>query len=160
MARVIYITHFLNPNCFYFKFDDDLHDIELQNLEDEITKSARSKFHAIDAVTLNDCDIGETVAAYETTWGKWVRAEVREHLRDIGCYQLWAIDHGKLFRAAYKHVTSLSRELSEKSLNTVHRGSIYGVVAAKLVCISIKSIFVILTKFSSQLIAGFQSKHI
>lgn len=142
MSQTIYITHFENPHCFYFKFDRDLHDIELQSLEDEITKYARCKFNENTPANWSKCDIGDTVAAYETTWGKWVRAKVRSNLKDLECYQLWAVDHGRIFRTAYKNVIPLQKDLIERRVKGAQRGSIYGVTSAKLVNLMILSFFI------------------
>lgn len=144
MSQTILITHFENPNCFYFKFDHDLHDVELQCLEDEICKYARCKYSENTTNSWSECDIGDTVAAYETTWGKWVRAQVRDNLTDLECYQLWAVDHGKMFQTTYRNVIPLQSNLSNRQVKGVFRGSIYGVTPAKLV-----SLLILLFKFIS-----------
>lgn len=134
MSPAIYITHFENPHCFYFKFDEDLHDAGLQSLEDDITKYARCKLNDNAATAPAKCEIRDTVAAFEASWGKWVRAEIRNNLTSLECYQLWAVDHGKAFRTAYKNVVPLPPDLSDRKVKGARQGSIYGVLPAKLVC--------------------------
>lgn len=132
MSKVIYISHFLNPYCFYFKFDDDLHDDGLQCLEDKISKYARDKIGQNNDGKLSIA-VGDTVAAYVIPWGKWVRSVVRCDLDRLKCFELWAIDHGKKFRTAYKNVVELPAHLANENVIGVHRGSFYGVSPAKLV---------------------------
>lgn len=67
MARDIHIIHFIDPHCFYFKFDDDLHDTQLQEIEDEISTYARKKVSEAEQFTPIE---GEIVAAYQISWGK------------------------------------------------------------------------------------------
>lgn len=132
MSKVIHISHFVNPFCFYFKFDENLQDTDLQRLEDEIKIFARSKVsnETFDLVPLKEGDI---VAAYEITWGKWMRAVVVSNLESLKRYQLWSVDHGKYFRSPHKHVIPLPPNLIEEQVKGIHRGSIYGVCPAKLV---------------------------
>lgn len=132
MSKVIYISYFLNPYCFYFKFDDDLHDDGLQCLEDNISKYARKKTGQNNDENPSIA-VGDTVAAYVIPWSKWVRAVVRCDLDRLKCYELWAIDHGKKFRTAYKNVIELPEHLANENVIGVHRGSFYGVSPAKLV---------------------------
>lgn len=129
MSKIVHITHFIDPHCFYFKFDDDLHDPQLQSLEDEITKFARNK-ETESNVTFN---VGDTVAAYQIAWGKWVRAEVRANLTEFERCHLWAIDHGKHFQTTYKNIIALPQHLIDMVTKGVHRGSIYGANPGRLV---------------------------
>lgn len=134
MSKAVHISYFLNPYCFYFKFDDDLHGGDLQCLEDKISKYARDEIH-------RNCDkkasivVGDTVAAYVIPWGKWVRSIVQCDLNTLECFQLWAIDHGKKIRTAYKNVVKLPEDLANVNVIGIHRGSLYGVSPAKLVSI-------------------------
>lgn len=134
MSRVIHISYFLNPYCFYFKFDDDLHDEGLQCLEDEISKFARDKVRQC-SDKRGSVTVGDTVAAYVIPWGKWVRSIVQRNLNSLKSFELWAVDHGKKFRAAYENVVKLPEDMANKSVIGVHRGSLYGVSPAKLVSI-------------------------
>lgn len=68
-CETIHVTHFVNPHCFYFKFDSDLHDDQLQILEDEISKTAHSLIKNGETIARNK---GDVVAAYVTQWSKWV----------------------------------------------------------------------------------------
>lgn len=131
MARIIHIMNFINPHCFFFKFDDDLHDSQLQNLEDEISTFARSKVNESIKYTPKKGDI---VAAYEISWGKWIRAEVRINLNKFERCQLWAIDHGKHFQTAYKNIVQMPQHLIDREAKGVHQGSIFGISPACLVC--------------------------
>lgn len=131
MSKVIHISHFINPHCFYFKFDEDLQDTDLQRLEDEIKIFARSKVN--ETTELATIKHGDIVAAYEITWGKWMRAVVVSNLESLKRFQLWAIDHGRFFRAPHKHVHRLPPNLIDAKVKGVCRGSIYGVCPAKLV---------------------------
>lgn len=131
MSKIIHINYFRDPHCFYFKFDDDLHDSELQRLEDQISKYAQNKVqHQTEPSTLQP---GDYVAAYEISWGKWVRAIVRGDISKFNCLQLWAVDHGKLFRTANKNVVSLPQHLIDVEVKSVHRGSLFGISPANLV---------------------------
>lgn len=134
MSKTINISYFLNPYCFYFKFDDDLHDSSLQSLEDKISK------YACDEIKQNNNEkpsiaVGDVVVAYLIPWSKWVRAVVRCDFDRLKCYELWAIDHGKVFRAAYKNVVKLPESLAKEEFAGIRRGSFYGVAPAKLVSI-------------------------
>ncbi|XP_055313290.1 uncharacterized protein LOC129574820 [Sitodiplosis mosellana] len=128
MSRIIHITHFVDPHCFFFKFDDDLHDTQLQILEEEISSFARDKVNDQKEFTAK---AGDFVAAYEIAWGKWVRAEICANLNHLERCQLWAIDHGKLFQTAYKNIIPLPPNLIDKNVIGVHQGSIYGASPAK-----------------------------
>lgn len=140
MSKIIHICHFLNPYCFYFKFDDDLHDDGLGRLEDEISKYARDKINqSSDEKTT--IAVGYTVAAYVISWGKWVRSVIRSDLDIWNCYELWAIDHGRPFRAAHGNVVVLPVHLANGKFNGARRGSVYGLSPAKLVCIHFDSLF-------------------
>lgn len=130
MSRIIHVTHFVNPYCFYFKFDDDLHDDMLQDLEIEISNCARRKigknaqFKPVD---------GDIVAAFVTSWSKWVRAQLRANLVDFERYELWAIDHGKMFETEYNNVVPLPDELIQRNVKGVSQGCIHGIHPARLV---------------------------
>lgn len=128
MSRIIHITHFVDPHCFFFKFDDDLHDKQLQCLEDELSTFARNKVNEQNEF---NAKVGDVVAAYEISWGKWVRAEIRANLNHVARCQLWAIDHGKLFQTAYKNIVPLPQNLIDTIVTGVHQGSIYEVCPAK-----------------------------
>lgn len=131
MSHSIHINYFLNPYCFYFKFDNDLHNEDLQHLEDEISKYARDQIKELtEPVTVST---GDTVAAYEISWGKWVRAHVRYYDDRFKYYQLWAIDHGKLFRTGNRNVIVLPQHLIDKKVKGVARGSLYSVCPSELV---------------------------
>lgn len=134
MSKVIHISYFLNPYCFYFKFDDDLHDEGLQSLEDKISKYARDEIRK-DSDSPESIVVGNTVAAYVIPWGKWVRSVVQCDLNSLKCYELWAVDHGKKFRAAYKNVVKLPEDMAKENVIGVYRGSLYGVSPAKLVSV-------------------------
>lgn len=138
MSKVIHISYFLNPYCFYFKFDDELHDGDLQRLEDKISKNARDEMHQ-SSDKRAPIAVGDTVAAYVIPWSKWVRSVVQCDLKSLECYEVWAIDHGKKIRAAYKNVVKLSADLANEHVIGVHRGSFYGVAPARLVIIWIFS---------------------
>lgn len=66
----VHVTHFVNPHCFYFKFDSDLHDDELQILEEEISRTAHSLVKSTETIERSK---GDVVAAYVTQWNKWVK---------------------------------------------------------------------------------------
>lgn len=133
MSRIIHVNHFFDPHCFYFKFDDDLHDANLQRLEDELTKYAREEKlkDRSEPTTFVPDDI---VAAYEISWSKWVRASVRGYDEHFQCYQLWAIDHGKLFRTPPDNVVALPEHLinTDTEVKGAVRGSLFGVSPAKI----------------------------
>lgn len=133
MSKVIHISYFLNPNCFYFKFDDDLHDDILQNLEQKISTYAHDKIKQITGESSSSIGVGDLVGAYIIPWGKWVRAMVRCDLKDSKTFELWAIDNGKLFGTEYKNVIPLPEQYNNPNVMGVHRGSIYGCSAAKFV---------------------------
>lgn len=131
MTKIIHINYFRDPHCFYFKFDDDLHDNDLQRLEDRISKYARDEVQKQSEQA--SFKAGDFVAAHEISWGKWVRAIVRSDIPNFDCLELWAFDHGKLFRTAHKNVVPLPQHLIDEKVNGVHRGSLYGVSPANLV---------------------------
>lgn len=135
MAQIIHISYFLNPYCFYFKFDDELHDDNLQCLEDELSKYAHHEIKQNNGEKPTSMAVGDLVAAYVIPWCKWVRAVVRCDLNSLNSYELWAIDHGKLFRTAYKNVIVLPDQFNQRTSMGVHRGSLYSVSPAKLVSI-------------------------
>ncbi|XP_031616719.1 uncharacterized protein LOC116336748 [Contarinia nasturtii] len=130
MSRIIHIIDFIDPHCFYFKFDDDLHDTKLQNLEDEIANYARTK---LKETTQFNAVEGDTVAAYQISWAKWIRAKVLENFEDLKRCKLWAIDHGQIFETAHKNILPLPQNFSDKTVNGVFRGCIYGMSPANLV---------------------------
>lgn len=130
MSRIIHITHFVSPHCFYFKFDDDLHDNQLQDLEIEISKHARQKIN--ENIEFKPAD-GDIVAAFVTKWSKWIRAQLRANLVDFERYELWSIDHGQIFQTQYKNVIPLPQNLIEREVKGVHQGCIHGISPAKLV---------------------------
>lgn len=155
MAKTIYISYFLNPYCFYFKFDDDLHNEDLQCLEDKISKYARDEMRQNNDEKASIA-VGDTVAAYVVPWGKWVRSIiVRCDLNRSKCYELWAIDHGKKFRTAYRNVVKLPEDLANESVIGVHRGSLHGISPAKLVIISLFSFTQLIVRLQSFKIVDF-----
>lgn len=130
MSRIIHVNHFFDPHCFYFKFDDDLHDQDLQRLEDELSKNAREKLiDQNEPIVYTPDDI---VAAYEISWSKWVRASVRGYDEHFQCYQLWAIDHGKLFRTQPKNIVPLPEHLVDTKVRGAVRGSLNGISPSKI----------------------------
>lgn len=130
MSRIVHIHHFVDPHCFYFKFADDLHDEQLQILEEEISKTAHE---IVKKNKLYASQNGDIVAAYVVAWNKWVRAQVLENLTHFERYKLWALDHGTIFQTDYTNVVSLPTDLKEKIIKGVNRGCIYGITPAKMV---------------------------
>lgn len=138
MSRLIHITNFQNPNSFYFKFDDDLHDSQLHEVEDELAKYARAEIKKPNK--LSNFVIGDAVAAYEISWGKWVRAKICAHLNELNRYQLWAIDHGRSFQATCSNILPLPPHIAGATANGVSQGSLYGITPAKLVSCNSKTL--------------------
>lgn len=132
MSKKIHISHFINPYCFYFKFDDGLHDNSLQLLENEVSNYARAEISRRNGAA-QPISIDDTVAAFEISWGKWVRAIVRSNVESHESYELWAIDHGRIFQTAYANVVSLPEHLANETAKMIHRGSVYGLAPAQLV---------------------------
>lgn len=133
-TKTIYITHFLNPYCFYFKFQNELFNDELHQLEKEIAEQSNHK--VLERARQFKASIGYTIAAYLLESGKWVRARIldKQPIDKGFLYTLWAIDHGILFRVSGYFICSLDPELcSRKVKGSVARGSIYGIAPARKV---------------------------
>lgn len=121
-SKIIHITHFINPNCFYFKFDDDLFNRDLHDLEKKIADYAN--------FTESNKNVqpkpGEIVAAYIATWSKWIRAQVRSvsQRNEIVLIEVWAIDHGRSLEITNRLIRSLPHDLCNERTSGAFQGSI------------------------------------
>lgn len=121
-SKVIHITHFINPNCFYFKFDDDLFNKDLHDLEKKIADYAN--------FTESNKNVqpkkGEIVAAYIIGWSKWIRAQVRSvsQRNEIVVIEVWAIDHGRSLETTNRFIRSLPHDLCNVKTCGAFQGSI------------------------------------
>lgn len=129
MSRLIQITYFVNPYCFYFKYTDDLHNEEFAEFEEKISKHAR---HQLGVTTDYTPKRGNIVAAFQCDWGKWVRAKVRSNITNVQSYELWAVDYGKVFWTSHKNIVQLPQHLIDR-VPIVHQGSLYGICPSKRV---------------------------
>lgn len=130
-TKIIYISHFVNPNCFYFKFHDDLFDKDFKSFEDEISVYAENEINKLTDVQLKVNDI---VAVFNIAWSKWVRAQIKSiystKLEPMSKYELWAIDHGQSIESTGDLLVLLPNHLKEKKTVGSYQGSIYGYVPA------------------------------
>lgn len=121
----IHITHFVNPHCFFFKLDIQLHNLPLYEIEGSLAVHAKN---IISKQSNNRYTpkIGEIVGAYVITWNKWIRAQVRTISPERLNYQyiLWAIDHGKRVETIDKFLVPLPDAIKNKSIDSVYQGSI------------------------------------
>lgn len=131
---LIHVTHFLNPHHFYYKYENDIFDEELNELEYKIQLHAlrwrKTKTENIKA------NIGEIVAAYNITWNKWFRAKVYDIIQDdceIIKYKVWAIDHGTPHEIITSWLTPLPIELAENGVKHIHEGAIINYMPAERV---------------------------
>lgn len=134
--HLIYITHFISPHHFWFKFDDP-------------DKSNRAALIELDAeiheyATKRQFDKkwsphrSSIVAAWVNDWNKWVRGKV-ENVVEVESgtprYFLWAIDYGRPISVIANHTVPLPRELAEINISAVQEGCIYGILPAEQVCL-------------------------
>lgn len=93
----IRITHFVNPHQFYFKYEDDLFDPALIELEKQIHMCATAKRKQQSSTKSWELKKGDKVAVLSKAWTKWIRAEIDEIVEKLNGeieYTLWSIDHG------------------------------------------------------------------
>lgn len=141
-SAAIYITHFLNPYCFHFKFQNELFSEELHQLETTIAEQANRlrRAHVPGRSRQFKPRVGYTIAAYLLESGKWVRARVvdKQPVDGDSIYDLWAIDHGFLFRVSGHLICPLDQELyTRKVKGSVAQGSIFGLVPAREVSLAL-----------------------
>lgn len=147
LGRLIYITHFFNPNCFYFKLHDEFFNDDLHKLESEVAVYA-NRARKLSRSKLFTPLIDFTVAAYIIEAGKWVRAKINKLPSESNgsMYTALAIDHGIVIRVAPYFICSLPPDLIERRVcGSAMQGSVYRTVPASKV--NIQSIYLLLVAF-------------
>lgn len=94
---IIRITHFVNPHQFYFKYEDELFDPALIELENKIHMYATAERKQQSSTKSWEFKKGDNVAVLSKAWTKWIRAEIDEIVEKLNGeieYTLWSIDHG------------------------------------------------------------------
>lgn len=133
--HLIHITHFFNPNHFWFKFTDTFqsNDDELSKLDAKIHEQVAQQQHE----KKKSWRIGDIIAAYNITWNKWVRGRVEnviEMKNGTPRYFLWALDYGTPMNVIGNYTRELPRKLADHKIFAVTEGCIYGIVPAEQVC--------------------------
>lgn len=139
--KTIFISNFLNPNCFYFKNYDGMLNGQLKVLEDEVAEHAwnRMRNNINSKFNLFEPKLNDIIAVYNISWSKWVRAMVKKISVDSSGekrkqYDLWSIDHGQFINSFDNNsLVSLPVDLRNRKIISVLQGSIYGYGPASLV---------------------------
>lgn len=135
--RAIFISDFLNPHCFFFKFYDEKFNEQLKLFENDLSEHAWAKRRNL--VTSFEPKLNDIIAVYNISWSKWVRAVVKEVSvyfpgQEGIQYVLWAIDHGQYVKAFDKNsLVPIPVELRNCNFASVYQGSIHGYGPAILV---------------------------
>lgn len=135
--RAIFISDFLNPNCFYFKFYDEQFNEQLKLFEDKLAEHAwiRRKHN----INRFEPKLNDIIAVFNISWSKWVRAIVKNvsvHSAEQRTkqYVLWAIDNGQYIKSFDGNgLVPLPLELRNFQVGGLYQGSIHGYRPAILV---------------------------
>lgn len=134
----ITITHFKNPNWFWFKYlsnDDEAHR-DRDHLENQIEISV---CHALLQATAQATEEfkpseGDIVAALIRKCGKWIRARI-DLIASDGRVKIWAIDYGKPLTVSVKeNLMPLPRHLQQICCVEILVGGISSYAPGCLVC--------------------------
>lgn len=133
--HLIHITHFFDPNHFWFKFTDPIQSNEaaLSKLDAKIHEHAAQQRHE----KTKSWRIGDIIAAYNITWNKWVRGKVEnviEMENGTPRYFLWALDYGTPLNVIGNYTRDLPQKLAQHRIFAVNEGCIYGIAPAEQVC--------------------------
>lgn len=120
LKEEIVISHFINPNCFYFRYVES--DEELDLLDDVVAQAAKSAKQ--DGRYL----IGQKVIVEFLPQKKFLRAVIDDIKTN---YILWALDYGFPIKTSVKHLYKMSKKLDEFDGSYVHFGGISHVIPAK-----------------------------
>lgn len=134
-GRQIYITNFLNPNYFHFKFQDELFSEDLHKFENEVAAHA-NHVRQLSRSKLFTPHNKFIVAAYIIEIGKWVRAKINQMpSKENGLlYVVLAIDHGMVFYVDPFFISSLPTNLIERRVcGSALQGSVYCTIPASKV---------------------------
>lgn len=133
--HLIHITHFFDPNHFWFKFTDPIQSNEaaLSKLDAKIHEHAAKQRHE----KSKSWRIGDIIAAYNITWNKWVRGKVEnviEMENGTPRYFLWALDYGTPLNVIGNYTRDLPQKLAQHRIFAVNEGCIYRMAPAEQVC--------------------------
>lgn len=136
--RDIYVTHFINPHLFWFRYTQDyMNNALLKELERRMEESSRGlqqrivyTRHGYQAI------VGELVAVMHLKWVRWIRVQVDE-IRTIAggrkLYCLWSIDYGVPIEADDKWIRPLPLALQRFFVPSVYIGGIANILPSVIV---------------------------
>lgn len=118
----IIITHFINPNSFYYRYVDKAKDDELLLLDEvvgEAVESAKQEKRYV---------VGQMVIVEYLPQNKYLRGIIDGIKTD---YIVWALDYGFPIKTPAKHIYRMNKHLQTLDVNYVHFAGISNVIPAK-----------------------------